>query len=41
MNRNLYGSIGYRYRQRDRSATLGDDADYTQNLVTARVEFQM
>ena len=41
MNRNLYGSIGYKYRQRDRDATLGDDADYTQNLVTVRVELQM
>ena len=41
LNRNLYGSIGYRYTQRDRDATLGDDADYTQNVVTLRVELQM
>ena len=41
VNRNFYGSIGYKYRQRDRDATLGDDADYTQNVVTVRVELQM
>ncbi len=41
VNRNFYASVGYQYRQRERNATLGDDADYTQNLVTARVEFQM
>ena len=41
MNRNFYGSIGYTYMQRDRDATLGDDADYTLNVVTVRVELQM
>ena len=41
LNRNFYGSIGYRYTLRDRDATLGDEADYTQNVVTLRVELQM
>ncbi len=41
MNRNLYASLGYQYRQRERNATLGDDADYKQNIVTVRVELQM
>ena len=41
MNRNLYASLGYQYRQRERNATLGDDADYKQNVVTVRVELQM
>ena len=41
LNRNLYGSIGYRYTQRERDTTPGDDADYTQNVVTLRVELQM
>ena len=41
MNRNFYATVGYQYTQRERNATLGDDADYKQNVVTVRVELQM
>ena len=41
MNRNFYASVGYRFTLRDRDATLGDDADYTQNVFTVRVELQI
>ena len=41
VNRNLYGSLGYQYRQRERKAAPGDDADYQQNVVTVRLELQM
>ena len=41
LNRNFYASVGYQYRQRERDSIPGDDADYTQNVFTARVELQM
>ena len=41
LNRNFYASLGYRFTLRDRDATLGDEADYTQNVVTVRVELQI
>ncbi len=41
MNRNFYASVGYQYTQRERDSTPGDDADYTQNVFTVRVELQM
>ena len=41
VNRNLYASVGYRYTQRERDSTPGDDADYKQNVVTGRLELQM
>ena len=41
VNRNFYGSIGYRYTQRERDSIPGDEADYTQNVFTVRVELQI
>ena len=41
VNRNFYASVGYRYTQRERDSTPGDDADYKQNVITVRLELQM
>lgn len=42
MNRNFWGSLEYRYRQRERdTAPALGDADYKQNVVTLRLEMQM
>ncbi len=41
INRNFYASVGYQHTQRKRDASPGDEADYTQNVFTVRVELQM
>lgn len=41
LNRNLYGSVTYSYRQRESDFSTGADSDYKQNIFMIRLEAQM